>query len=130
MVRSVPFGNLTKTNSTIKRNLKVWLNQFRMINDTIDILNPYIINLGIEFSIKTVPGADKKAVIGQCVRSLGARFNNNYYIGESVQISDIYSVLKNVRGVLDVLKVRLMNKTGTNYSSATINIDKNLDQYR
>jgi len=120
------FGNLTKTNSTIKRNLKVWLNQFRMINDTIDILNPYIINLGIEFSIKTVPGADKKAVIGQCVRSLSARFNNNYYIGESVQISDIYSVLKNVRGVLDVLKVRLMNKTGTNYSSATINIDKNL----
>ena len=120
------FGNLVKTNSTIKRNLKVWLNQFRMINDTIDILNPYIINLGIEFSVKTIPGADKKAVIGQCVRSLGAKFNNNYYIGESVKISDIYSVLKNVRGVLDVLKVRLMNRTGTNYSSATINVDKNL----
>ena len=54
------FGKLEKTNSTIKRNLKIWLNQYRMINDTIDILDPYIINLGIEFSIKTVPGADKK----------------------------------------------------------------------
>ncbi len=120
------FGNLIKTNSTIKRNLKVWLNQFRMINDTIDILNPYILNLGIEFSIKTIPGVDKKAAISNCSRALGARFNNNYYIGESVKISDIYNVLKNVRGVLDVLKVRLTNKTGTNYSSATINIDKNL----
>ena len=120
------FGNLTKTNSTIKRNLKIWLNQYRMINDTIDILDPYILNLGIEFSIKTVPGTDKKTVLGRCVNALGAKFGNNYYIGESVIISDIYAVLKNVSGVLDVLKVRLGNKTGTNYSSATIDINANL----
>ena len=66
------FGKLEKTNSTIKRNLKIWLNQYRMINDTIDILDPYIINLGIEFSIKTVSGVDKKLVIGRCIDALGA----------------------------------------------------------
>ena len=120
------FGNLTKTNSTIKRNLKIWLNQYRMINDTIDILDPYILNLGIEFSIKTTPGADKKTVIGRCVNALGNKFGNNYYIGEQVVISDIYSVLKDVQGVLDVLKVRLFNKTGANYSSATIDLNNNL----
>ncbi len=120
------FGKLVKTNSTIKRNLKIWLNQYRMINDTIDILDPYILNMGIEFHIKTVPGADKKLVIGRCVKALGDNFNNNYYIGESVIISDIYRVLNNVAGVLDVVKARLFNKTGTNYSSATININKNL----
>ena len=119
-------GKLVKTNSTIKRNLKTWLNQYRMINDTIDILDPYILNMGIEFQIKTVPGADKKLVIGRCVKALGDNFNNNYYIGESVIISDIYRVLNNVAGVLDVVKARLFNKTGTNYSSATININKNL----
>ena len=120
------FGNLIKTNSTIKRNLKIWLNQYRMINDTIDILDPFILNLGIEFNIKTVPGADKKTVLGRCINELGKNFNNNYYIGESVNIADIYSTLNNVPGVLDVIKARLTNRTGTNYSSATINLNKNL----
>ena len=120
------FGKLEKTNSTIKRNLKIWLNQYRMINDTIDILDPYIINLGIEFSIKTVPGADKKMVVGRCIDALGDKFRSNYYIGESVIISDIYKVLNSVPGVLDVIKARLINRTGANYSSATININKNL----
>ena len=120
------FGKLIKTNSTIKRNLKIWLNQYRMINDTIDILDPYIINLGIEFDIKVVPGSDRKAVLGNCISILGENFNSNYYIGESVIISDIYKVLNKVPGVLDVVKARLMNKTGPNYSSATIDINKNL----
>ena len=120
------FGKLEKTNSTIKRNLKIWLNQYRMINDTIDILDPFIINLGIEFSIKAVPGADKKIVIGRCIDALGDKFRSNYYIGESVIISDIYKVLNSVPGVLDVIKARLTNRTGANYSSTTININKNL----
>ena len=120
------FGELEKTNSTIKRNLKIWLNEYRMINDTIDILDPYILNFGIEFSIKTTPGADKRTVVSRCVSALAAKFNNNYYIGESIVISDIYSTLNEVAGVQDVIKVRILNKTGTNYSSATININKNL----
>ena len=102
------------------------MNQYRMINDTIDILDPYVINLGIEFSIKTTPGEDKKVVIGRCIQALGNEFASNYYIGESVNISDIYKVLNKVPGVLDVIKARLINRTGANYSSATININKNL----
>ena len=48
------FGKLTATNLTIKNNLKTWLNHYRMINDTIDILDPFIINLGIEFQVKQI----------------------------------------------------------------------------
>jgi hypothetical protein len=120
------FGNLIKTNSTIKRNLKLWLNQYRMINDTIDIVDPYIVNLGIEFSIKTVSGVDKRTVVGRCITALGNNYGNNFYIGEAVTISDIYKILKDVPGVLDVLKARLLNKTGVGYSSATIDINNNL----
>ena len=43
------FGKLTLSNATIKDNLKTWLNQYRMINDTVDILDPYVINVGIDF---------------------------------------------------------------------------------
>lgn len=43
-----------------------------------------------------------------------------------MSISDIYAQLKNVAGVLDVLKVKIVSKTGANYSGASINIEKNL----
>ena len=120
------FGNLVNTNSTIKNNLKTWLNQYRMINDTIDILNPYILNFGINFSIKVNSGADKYSVVNACVNSLSSFYNSGFFIGEHFSISDIYAQLKNVNGVLDVLKVKVTSKTGANYSGATININKNL----
>jgi hypothetical protein len=120
------FGKLTKTNNAIKNNLKIWLNQYRMINDTIDILDPFILNFGIEFAIKTISGADKYATIDKCINKLGQGYAGGYFIGESFSISDIYSQLKTVDGVLDVTKVKVFNKTGVGYSSSTIDINSNL----
>jgi len=120
------FGKLIKTNSTIKNNLKKWLNEYRMINDTIDILDPYIINLGINFSIKTITGADKFTTLNRCVTKLSNFYESGFFIGESMTISDIYQQLKNVRGVLDVVNVNIVTKTGANYSGAEIQINKNL----
>ena len=37
-------GKLTSCNDSLKANLKMWINQYRMINDTIDILAGKIIN--------------------------------------------------------------------------------------
>ena len=119
-------GKLVKTNATIKDNIKTWLNQYRMINDTIDILDPYILNIGIEFTIKTATGVDRFSVLDAAVNALAVRYNSPLYIGEQFIISDIYSELKKVNGILDVLAVKLVNKTGANYSSANIEINENL----
>jgi len=119
-------GKLIKTNSTIKDNVKTWLNQYRMINDTIDILDPYILNIGIEFTIKAATGTDKFVLLDNAVNALADKYSTPYYIGEPFYISDIYSELKNVTGLLDVLTVKLVNKTGANYSFANIDINDNL----
>ena len=119
-------GKLVKTNSTIKDNIKTWLNQYRMINDTIDILDPYILNIGIEFTIKAATGADKFVLLDNAINTLAAKYNYPFYIGEPFYISDIYSELKNVNGLLDVLTVRLVNKGGSDYSSANIDINDNI----
>jgi len=120
------FGKLTATNSTIKNNLKIWLNNYRMINDTLDILDPYIVNLGIDFLVKTVVGANKYTVLDACIESLKEMYKVAFFIGEPIYISDIYKRLKDVEGILDVVKVNLVNKTGINYSGSTIEIQKNL----
>jgi len=41
-------------------------------------------------------------------------------------ISDIYKVLKEVSGVLDVLTVKIFIKNGDNYSNASISVGENL----
>lgn len=119
-------GKLTTTNNTIKRNLKTWLNHYRMINDTIDILDPYIINVGIEFIVKPQINANKYEILNQCVDRLAKKYNTVYYIGEPLYISDIYNELKKITGVLDVIQVKLVSKTGENYSSIEYNIGQNL----
>ena len=117
---------LVKTNSTIKNNLKTWLNDYRMMNDTLDILDPYIINVGINFVIKADIGADKYIVLNNAVTALQQKYKTHFFIGEPLYISDIYQELKKTTGVLDVLKVKLTNPQGTNYSSTKINIEQNL----
>ena len=120
------FGKLTKTNNVIKNNLKIWLNQYRMISDTIDILDPYVINLWIDFSIRVNMNMDKFTTVNKCIDKLANLYESGLFIGESIMISDIYSELKNVSGVLDVVNVRLLPKTGVNYSGVSIDINKNL----
>jgi hypothetical protein len=119
-------GKLTLANSTIKNNLKTWLNQYRMINDTIDILDPYILNFGINFVIKPQKMADKFIIIDRCIEALKNHYDQPLFIGEALYISDIYEVLKEVTGVLDVVKVKIFLKSGGNYSTASIDIDKNI----
>jgi len=119
-------GKLTATNSTIKDNLKTWLNQYRMLNDTVDILDAYILNFGIDFIIKAATNADKYTLLDDAVAALATLYENSLYIGEPFYISDIYTELKNISGILDVTKVTVTSKTGGNYSNANIVINDNL----
>ena len=119
-------GKLIETNSTIKNNLKTWINQYRMINDTVDILDPYILNFGIEFIVKSKQATDKFDVLEQSVESLREHFETSFFIGEALYLSDIYQKLKDVNGVLDVVKVKIINKSGGSYSAASIEINDNM----
>jgi len=124
------FKKLATANSTIKNNLKTWLNQYRMINDTIDILDAFIINLGIEFIITPSAGVNKFDVLQACIAQLKGRYSNHFYIGEPVYVTDIITELNKVKGVLDVIKVKIVNKSGTgaatSYSGVRFDINENM----
>tara|TARA_A100000172_G_scaffold79881_1_gene67996 strand:- start:1019 stop:2815 length:1797 start_codon:yes stop_codon:yes gene_type:complete len=120
------YGNLIKTNKTIKNNLKTWLNHYRMVNDTIDILDPYIINLKIEFSVSTLPGTDKDIAMSKSLAAIKRYFSDGFFIGEHLQISDMYSVLKEIPEVLDVTRVVLFNAPGSQYSGISFSVNKNM----
>ena len=119
------FGKLDITNSTIKNNLKTWLNQYRMLNDTIDIMDAFIINFGIDFVVTPKTGVNRFDLVESCIRQLQDRFSNAYFIGEHLYVTDVYNELNKVDGVLDVVKVKITNKSSGNYSNTQFNINKN-----
>ena len=121
-----PQGKLQLSNQTIKNNLKTWLNQYRMMNDSIDILDPYILNFGVEFAVRLKSGANRFTALAACSSALTQLYEGGFYIGEPLYVSDIYSALKDVPAVLDVSEVKLLNRDGRGYSNSVIDINKNL----
>ena len=119
-------GNLVKTNGTIKNNLKNWLNQYRMMNDTIDILDAKIINVGINFTIVAQLETEKFTILKAAEAALRGEFLALGEIGESISISNIYRLLNTVPGVSDTVDVTFVKKSGTRYSSIEFNIDNNM----
>lgn len=103
-------GNLTRINDATKENLKLYLGHHRMLTDAINIKDAYIINLGIEFDIITMPDQNGNQVILRCIERLKKYFDvKKWQINQPIVISNIYTELDKVEGVQTVVDVRLVN---------------------
>ena len=117
-------GNLISSNSTIKQNVKQWLNKNKMLNDNIDIYDAKILNMGFEYEIIVHPTMDKVEVLNSVQRRLVTDLNNKMYIGEPFYLTNIFNIINKVDGVVDTTKVIPVLKTGTGYSSAPVSIEE------
>ena len=121
-------GQLALANSVTKNNLKNWLNQYRAINDQIEIMNPKIINFEVEFVVMTDKRYSQNEVLLECTETVKDLFSDKLYIGEPIYISRIYEKLNRIDGVVDVRKVALHNKNDGNYSAVFLDFDKILSR--
>ncbi len=119
-------GNLVESTSTLKNNLKTHISNYKMINDTVDILDAKIVNLEINIDIIAEPERNKFEVLQAGIDAI--KFENlsaKYDIGEPFRTSDIFRTLKNVDGILDVLSIKVNRKSGSLYSTFSYNIEAN-----
>ena len=118
-------ATLTATNAAIKNNLKTWLNNMRMVGDTIDILPAKIVNLGIEFEVIAESTENKYSVLNKATAAIVEdMLTTHREIGEPFYITDVFKSLKDVEGLLDVVDVRVVNKTSGRYSDVYPNLEK------
>jgi hypothetical protein len=117
-------GNLITSNSTIKQNVKQWLNKNKMLNDNIDIYDALILNIGFDYEIVVHPTMDKIEVLNSVQRRLLDELSNKMYIGEPFYLTNIFNTINKVDGVVDTTKVTPYLKTGTEYSSASVSIEE------
>jgi len=113
-------SKLIQPNQTVKNNLKTWLNQHRMINDSIDILDGKIVNYSITFTAIGSSDMPKYDILTNAITQLKQDFRMLPNFGETFYITDIFTSLKKVDGIIDVTSVIIENKTGGNYSSTFI----------
>jgi len=119
-------GSLTNSSTSLKKNVKQWLNNYKMINDTIDILDAVIVNVQVNFVILVESDMNASVVLNQCLNTLKEKYSVKFNLGEPFYISDIYKTLNAVNGVIDTKNVVITRKTGLNYSQAEFSIEKNI----
>ena len=106
-------GTLLPPNSTLKKNLRTYLSQYKMIGDSIEIKDAYIINLSIDFEIIVLPNFINSQVILSCINSLKSYFNtDNWQINQPILLRDLYVRLDRIEGVQTVKNVQILNKAG------------------
>ena len=104
-------GNLSTPTKTLKKNLRTYLSQYKIIGDSIEIKDAYIINIAIDFEIVVLPNFINSQVILSCITSLQEHFNiNNFQINQPIIIQDLFVKLSQIEGVQVVQKINFTNK--------------------
>jgi hypothetical protein len=110
---------LTSINSSLSENLKTYLGTYKLMTDSISIVDGNIINVGIDFKISVQTGYLKKEVLSNCIKVVQGFMNiDNWQFNQPIDISRIQMEIGNVDGVQSVMfvKVKNLTKADGNYS--------------
>ena len=108
-------GYLTTASPALKQNIITYLSQYRMVNDSINIKDGFIINIGVNFEIIILPNYNNNQVLTACILALQDYFKvSNWQINQPIILRNVYIILDRIEGVQTVKTVDIVNKVGTN----------------
>jgi hypothetical protein len=118
---------LTTLNQAVKQNLKTYIGEYRMMTDAVNIIDGYIVNIGVDFEIICYSNYNKREVLTNCLTQIQSYFEiDNWTFNKPINISEIELILANVEGVMSVPSVKIGNlcrEDGT-YSANDYNIEE------
>jgi hypothetical protein len=86
-----------------------------MIGDTIDIKDAFVINIGINFEIVTLPNFSNNEVLTKCVEALQIYFDiDKWQINQPIILREIYILLDAIDGIQTVGNIEISNIAGVN----------------
>ena len=119
-------GKLTTPSTALKRNLRTYLSQNRIIGDNIEIRDAYVINIGVNFEIIVLPDFNNDEVLLRCVSQLQDYFAiDKWQINQPILLRDLFVLLDKVKGVQTVKNVQIINKAGTTSGYSQYSYDIN-----
>jgi hypothetical protein len=115
--------NLIPATSTLKNNLKTYLSEYMILSDAVNIKDAFIVNIGVNFDIIVKPNFSGRDVLLACTNKLKDHFNiTKWSINQPINLSSIYTLLDQEKGVQTVQKVEVVNNAGGTYSQYAYDI--------
>ena len=127
---------LTQVNNAVKQNLKLYLSQYRVLTDAINLKDAYVINIGVKFNIITRRGFNKNDVLFRAIQQVKKFFaTEKWQINQPIILSDLAYQISLVDGVVSIVPpetnnpqknlIVIENKhlTTDNYSGNVYDID-------
>ena len=115
-------GNLTDVvSNTLKDNVTEYISQFRMINDFVEIQSGEVIDLGLEIDVVV----DRNELESDVIKSIIEKTISYFAIekrkmGDPLFTGELLKEIGSTSGVVNVVDVRVFNKTGGEYSQAEV----------
>ena len=127
---------LTQLNTAVKQNLKMYLSQYRVMTDAINIKDGYIINIGVKFNIITKRGFNKNDVLFRAIQKVKEFFSpDKWQMNQPIVLTDLAYQISLVEGVVslvppevnnprkDLILIENKHKTSDNYSGNVYDMD-------
>jgi len=106
-------NRLTIASPALKQNLTTYLSQYRMVNDSVNIKDGFIINIGVNFSIIVLPNFNSNDILTRCITALKDFFTiDKWAINEPIVLRDLYILLDAIEGVQTVQNITISNLSG------------------
>ena len=118
-------NQLTTTSAALKQNIITYLSQYRMVNDSVNVKDAFIINIGVNFDIIILPNYNSNEVLTKCIVALQDYFRiDNWQINQPIILRDVYILLDKIEGVQTVKNIDITNLSGENlgYSKYAYNL--------
>lgn len=107
-------GLLVQSSDALKKNLSVFLNEFRLIGDAMDILDATILNFRIHITCRFAHNVNKYDLISKIIREVKKLYTQEKLaLGKPIVVSDVTNTVINQAGVISCVSVELHNSYGT-----------------
>ena len=104
---------LTTASPALKQNLTTYLSQYRMVNDSVNIKDAFIINIGVNFDVIILPNYNSNEVLSKCILALQDYFAiDRWAINQPIVLRDIYILLDAIEGIQTVKNIEITNLVG------------------
>lgn len=105
-------GRLIPTNPALMYNLRNYLNEYRLLTDGVNIIDGYVINVGLSFSIIVYKNYNKRDVLTNCLDTAKSFLSTeNMQFSQPINLSRLRLEIAKVDGVQSVTELTLKNLT-------------------
>ena len=106
-------GRLVQCSDALKQNLSIYLNEFRLIGDAMDILDASILNFKVHITCRFAHNVNKYDLISKILREVKKLYTpSKIALGKPLVVSDITNTVINQPGVVSCVSVEITNLFG------------------